>query len=866
MPEFQLSSSYTLKVGRNIAQNYSFVPFSQCQNAQFFIVAIDSQLSEIPNWLTIDQLNQAVTINYLNITSIGLSSIIFNARLITLPYPYYLIYRYTTTNYTTTFNFANNNWIYSSSNSSYYIVVNQISIFELMFKDEEGDKIILTVLQNDFINTFVKYYSNNTSMIDIMLQANTAMGDSTQLILFYYDSYHQTQDFIMNITYEIYIFKTDPPYFVTDPPDVNTNRWKDSTVALPESIDPNGLRYKINMDSSTPSWVILNQNNTLTLKLSDLTQSVADQTVVSLTLLNEENAWRKYNFTIRVDQYISSNFQPISNITIKSSGMIQAYLGIQSNFSISAVFWYNSTTIPWIHYNQSTSTLIIDYSSVFFSVQWVRLKSTDSWARDVYSNPFYVIADPNSGKSTLMGTDLGPIVLFVGYEKIIKIPSDLFISSRNLHLDYDSNVVSWLYDLLLQWKIGLDSKKDSYLYLKSNYVNTCDISITATDSQNNTAEILAKVSIVNCASKDWSRCVGIYQSDWTQWKTNFVLDFSGVWYWNTTYLPSSVNDIFDIWGIIVLSFLIIQLIFSFRLGLRSLSVFEFAQIIIIFIYSPYQSNQNVQRLASWFLFSKFDFGVISYSIVSKVFNWNVEYERMAKIQYFWQSAFLNYFSIISFALIFLSLFVILKYLMRKIDWLTYVYNFICIIAWKQNIIWIVIHLQFRFILTNMIYDALSMRNHMTLSLVSFLILLIAVVSLLIKDSSIFTWKFLKEVDRTMPAKVATLSLIICVFDSLWFTIEILWLNILIMIWILTYHIFIAFFCLLVKIDKSLYISYTMKMNGIKHNIFSLILLIIMYSLAIPNSDTLSRTIVLTVTAFFSVWMLIDMIALPLVKL
>ena len=202
------------------------------------------------------------------------------------------------------------------------------------------------------------------------------------------------------------------------------------------------------------------------------------------------------------------------------------------------------------------------------------------------------------------------------------------------------------------------------------------------------------------------------------------------------------------------------------------------QIIIIFIYSPYQSNQNVQRLASWFLFSKFDFGVISYSIVSKVFNWNVEYERMAKIQYFWQSAFLNYFSIISFALIFLSLFVILKYLMRKIDWLTYVYNFICIIAWKQNIIWIVIHLQFRFILTNMIYDALSMRNHMTLSLVSFLILLIAVVSLLIKDSSIFTWKFLKEVDRTMPAKVATLSLIICVFDSLWFTIEILWLNIL----------------------------------------------------------------------------------------
>ena len=149
---------------------------------------------------------------------------------------------------------------------------------------------------------------------------------------------------------------------------------------------------------------------------------------------------------------ISSKFQTISNITIASSEVKQVVMGIQSNFSISAVFWDSNTTIHWIHYNQSTSTLIIDSSSVFFSVQWVRLKSSDLWARDVYSNLFYVISNQSAGKSSLMGTALGPIVLFVGYEKIIEIPSDLFISSRNLHLDYDSNVVSWLYDLLLQWK------------------------------------------------------------------------------------------------------------------------------------------------------------------------------------------------------------------------------------------------------------------------------------------------------------------------------------------------------------------------------------------------------------------------------
>ena len=269
-------------------------------------MAVDNNLGEIPNWLTIDQLNQAVTINYLNISSIGLSSIGFYARLITLPNPFSDASRYTTKNYTTIFSFVNSNWKYSYSNSSYYIVANKISVFELMFKDEENDKITLTVLQNNYISTFVKYYTNNTNMINVVLQASTAMNNSIPLTLVYYDSYHQTQDYMVNITFDTYIFATDPPYFVTDPPDVNANRWKDSTFVLPEAIDPNGLKTTINMDSSVPSWVVRNQTNTLTLKLSDLTQSVADHTVVTLTLLNEANAWRKYNFTINVDQYIAN--------------------------------------------------------------------------------------------------------------------------------------------------------------------------------------------------------------------------------------------------------------------------------------------------------------------------------------------------------------------------------------------------------------------------------------------------------------------------------------------------------------------------------------------------------------------------------
>ena len=204
--------------------------------------------------------------------------------------------------------------------------------------------------------------------------------------------------------------------------------------------------------------------------------------------------------------------------------------------------------------------------------------------------------------------------------------------------------------------------------------------------------------------------------------------------------------------------------------------------LLFFIYSPYQNNQNVQRFASWFLFSKLDFGYISYFVVSKVFNCNVEYERMVKIQYYWQSTFLNYFSLLSAAVLFISLFVILQYLMKKIDWLSYVYNFVCVIECKQNIGWIVLHLQCRFILVNIIYDTLSMRNHMALSMVSFLIFLISVIYLLIKDPSVFTSKFLEEVDQTTPVTVTALSMIMWAFEALLFATEIFWMNILLLIY------------------------------------------------------------------------------------
>ena len=72
--------------------------------------------------------------------------------------------------------------MFLSSNSSYYLVVNQLTTIMLTFTDTEQDLINITILQNSFINTFVQSTSNTNQFI-IMLQTNEASNDSTNLVI-----------------------------------------------------------------------------------------------------------------------------------------------------------------------------------------------------------------------------------------------------------------------------------------------------------------------------------------------------------------------------------------------------------------------------------------------------------------------------------------------------------------------------------------------------------------------------------------------------------------------------------------------------------------------------------------------------------
>ena len=132
--------------------------------------------------------------------------------------------------------FSNENCVFVSSNSSYYLVLNQLTSFLLTFNDIEEDLISVTIHQNDFINTFVKTISNTSNFI-VMLQTNETSNDPTNLVISYTDYYHKDVSFMKQTMILLYLFAVDPPYFATGLQVVNANRWSNINVDLPATMN-----------------------------------------------------------------------------------------------------------------------------------------------------------------------------------------------------------------------------------------------------------------------------------------------------------------------------------------------------------------------------------------------------------------------------------------------------------------------------------------------------------------------------------------------------------------------------------------------------------------------------------------------------
>ena len=117
------------------------------------------------------------------------------------------------------------------------------------------------------------------------------------------------------------------------------------------------------------------------------------------------------------------------------------------------------------------------------SYQWAKLKSYDSWGNAIFSNEFSI--NSNSLNLIMAGNTIGPIIMFIGEEKLFLIPNDIFISKNTYKLSI--NLLSW--NVNNKVKVGLEkSMQGIFLFASSNHTNNWNISLAATNSFNQSAE------------------------------------------------------------------------------------------------------------------------------------------------------------------------------------------------------------------------------------------------------------------------------------------------------------------------------------------------------------------------------------------
>ena len=330
------------------------------------------------------------------------------------------------------------------------------------------------------ISFFVQSVTNSNSDYYIILQANNASDVSVDLVVNYTDIYHHDISDYMSITFSLNLFAVDPPVFDGQLKPLNINRWTNFNINLPNIIDPNELKWTVSLGKSTPSWVKLSSNNLLSLYTSDSSLNIPEVMNITIRITNSQRAWTEYNQTIFSESLSLPSFSPQNNFTVNINSVTGFDFNTTGNFTIFVVDWLTNVTISWVWLDTANSKIIINSNLMPTPQQWIKLKSSDSWGNNIYSSNYYIYTYEENKSSITASNSFGPLIAFVGDQKLFKIPDDLFSSHNSFELS--SKIIKWQVDKKVSsYLTKPDSSKGIFLFLTSQFPNSWILSIIASN-------------------------------------------------------------------------------------------------------------------------------------------------------------------------------------------------------------------------------------------------------------------------------------------------------------------------------------------------------------------------------------------------
>ena len=428
--------NYLLVLGTNIDTNLTILtPFEHWLNTKFVISAIEKSNNQQPNWISIDQQYQTITIARSSIKYVQSVILIISARLFAISTNEEDI----KTSSTSIINFINNNLILVSAEYSYYIVFSKIILFHFVFKDDEDDNVRIKLVESTNYGAFVKY--TNSSAATVMIQANTVLDDPVTFNFMYTDSYHQNSSDFKTFSTYLYLFATNPPYFKQDLISVLGDKCYDIQFMLPEITDPNGENVTVKLAPNTPDWISIRDNSVVYISSASRDNVAEGLTEIEIILQNESKAWSNYPLNVTIDQLVGPDFGSISDYQLSQLSGNGVLINVTSISKVYVVDWAGNNLISFLQFNNSMLSLKENTAnSNLLDTTWVKLASLDSCNSTVYSNPFN-IASKAKNRPPVLFLNNEQFVVPKGIYTLFKLPIDTFVDFDGDNLIYQTSVV-----------------------------------------------------------------------------------------------------------------------------------------------------------------------------------------------------------------------------------------------------------------------------------------------------------------------------------------------------------------------------------------------------------------------------------------
>ena len=288
------------------------------------------------------------------------------------------------------FQFTNTNIEIISYNPNSYVVFNQLKLLNFTLSDQENDELFIKIVDSGLLNIYIQRLPSNTEFQLAVMALDTTNSNQT-VVLQYTDAYHQDPSSWKNLTISIVVYPTEPPRFASQLNDVMVSACDNFSIKLPEVVD-DSESFWIELDPSTPSWITLIGNSSLTIDALDANLNKA-QTVLLVTfkLRDDSGAVVHPQLKLLIDTSMLFMFNQFDDIKAVFYDKLEISVGTGVGKDIRLVYWTTGQLVEWSSYSPASSKIIINTTDPdSIGTHCIQAVAVDGWGKIVYSAQFNI--------------------------------------------------------------------------------------------------------------------------------------------------------------------------------------------------------------------------------------------------------------------------------------------------------------------------------------------------------------------------------------------------------------------------------------------------------------------------------------------